>query len=182
MSLEPREFPDIPHRWKQIDKQGKTRDAQAGKKKSNFNANRLKRDPIEGTTTKFEALTLHADTDPDISQKRGKGTNGLDQGKKKKKALKQEPPPPPRPSFEEVLSELSSVELSSYIDRQSKRFEDPLVWLRDVVSFLQTHLEADPKQYGPLMDPQESLFPFSALSNDAKKVVTTLFSLLFDRM
>ena len=170
MSLEPIEFPDNPQRWKQVDKGGKVRDAPTGKKKSNFNPNAhrpLKRDPIEGTVSKFEALTLHGDTDPDLSQRRK--SDGQEQSKKKKKTPAPDPPPPPRPKFEEVLPSLKALKLSAYIEQQSKKFNDS-VWLKDVVSYLQSSLEADPRQYGPLMDPQDNLFPFSALSPEIKQV------------
>ena len=168
MSLEPREFPDNPQRWKQVDKGGKVREANTGKKKSSFNPNAhrvQKRDPIEGTVSKFEMLTLLGDTDPDLSQKK----NGQEQNKKKKKIVAPEPPPPPKPKFEELLPSLKADKLSAYIEQQSKKFND-LVWLKDVVSYLQTHLNADPKQYGPLMEPLDNLFPFSALSPEIKKV------------
>ena len=168
MSLEPREFPDNPQRWKQVDKGRKVRDAPTGKKKSNFNPNAhrpLKRDPIEGTLSKFEALTLHGDTDPELSQRRK--SDGQEQSKKKKKT---EPPPPPRLKFEEVLPSLKAHELSAYIEQQSKKFNDS-VWLKDVVSYLQSNLDADPRPYGPLMDPLDNLFPFSALSDEIKQVL-----------
>ena len=170
MSLEPREFPNNPQIWKQVEKGGKVRNAQTGKKKSNFNPNAhrfVKRDPIEGTLSKFEALTLHADTDPDLNQKK---KSEIQEAAKKKKKIQQEPPPPPKPKFEELLPSIKANKLREYIEKQSARFDDPVVWLRDVVHFLQTHLEADPRQYGPLMDPEDSLFPFSALSTEIQQV------------
>ncbi|KAI6656955.1 hypothetical protein LOD99_16257 [Oopsacas minuta] len=180
MSLEPREFSNNPQGWKQVEKGGKIRDAPTGKKKSNFNPNAhrpQKRDPLEGAVSKFNALTLHGDTDPDLSQRKKSETQDM----KKKKKAPQEPPPPPRPRFEELLPSIKAKELSSYIERQSKKF-DSEVWLRDVVRFLQSHLEADPKQYGPLMDPQDSLFPFSALSNEIRQILLQALENQSDRV